>query len=146
MKQFLLAAVAIVCTCGCDVRHEFRFEPENRKTFSSGQPLQGGDVVWLRIVGLEADQRLRLHKCGQRCNSAQTIEMWGRSQVPPDGRIGARIPSVGQYYFWVEEFDDSDPSSGKALTVRSTSKTSAGRSFQYTRSLVITVEGVQSSN
>jgi hypothetical protein len=144
MKILPLLLIALLLGA-CGKQQAFRLEPTNRKTFASTTPLHRGDVVVLRVTGISANQRLRLHRCGPRCNTAETIATWDREQLADDGRISAEIPRDGEYYFWVEDFSQVKGKYGAALVAAGATTTAGTFTVRYEPAPVVAVEGMQSN-
>jgi len=146
MKLLPLLLVIALTLSSCASPKAFRLEPINHKTFAATEPLGQGDVIWLRVSGLGDKHRLRLHRCGLRCNSAESVATWEHHQIPESGRLSVQIPSDGEYYFWVEDFSHVTGKYGSALVAVSATSDSKGLTVIYSPSLAVVVEWLQSNN
>lgn len=135
----LLLLVAILALASCSTQTIFRLEPNNQKTFAATAPLREGDVIHLRVTGLGAKHRLRFHRCGPRCNSAEPAATWERHQIPADGHLIVKVPSDGEYYFWLEDFSEVTGKYGTALAAISATSDSSGLTVKYSESLIVVV-------
>ena len=131
---FFLAAFALA---SCSSQATFRLEQSNQRTFAATTPLREGEAIRLHVTGLGAQHRLRFHRCGPLCNTAEPVATWEQHQIPADGNLIVKVPSDGEYYFWVEDFSKVTSKYGAALTAMRATSNSSGFTVKYSEALTI---------
>jgi hypothetical protein len=107
--------------------------------------MRRGDVVSLHVLDLGTNYRLRLHRCGPQCNSAEPVGIWDQSQVPADARVVVVVPADGKYYFWVEDISKPTGKYGEALVATASERTSSSLIIHY-GSFKVAAADVQPNN
>ena len=75
----------------------------NRKTFGPQKITPAGTVFHLKILSKGEHDAIRLHRCGEPCNTASTVNIWEPKSYKSGDQLSWRVDQDGMYYIWIED-------------------------------------------
>ena len=89
-------------------------EPQRNRTFGPQRVTPAGTVFHIKVVTKADNNALRLHRCGDRCKSAETVKLWQPSEYRVGDELTWTADRDGTYYLWAQ-----DPRNGHSLEATS---------------------------
>jgi hypothetical protein len=80
-----------------------RVEPTNRLTFGPADATPAGTSFHISIVVKSDATAFRLHRCGEPCNTATTVDVRAPETYTVGENVVWRVDVAGRYYMWAQD-------------------------------------------
>ena len=104
---WLLAWALAGCACAppspIAPQAPFKLEETGRQTFVGGHRFRARTRFQLVSFDIQANERLRLQRCGEQCRTAKLVGSWTRADFDRSRGQAIELLEAGDYYLWIEQ-------------------------------------------